>query len=171
VDRNDIITTADLALTITSDDIPDKYRFDMKSCLVIAMARSKYSAFILRGFMRKMKNLEDFCNLPFLKDPDFLSRFHLVFFYDYRSNAAEWVKGKIEQIENLSYSIVHRMNHWITADMIRQFDAILSTKLHVSIVSVAFGCSGVWIFISSKERKVLPGNWKGEVSNKCGLQR
>lgn len=139
VNRNDIVTTADLALTITSDDIPVKYRFDMKSLVGDQYGTRKILGMHLERVYEEREIFEKFCKLPFLKDPDFLSKFHIVFFYDYKSNDAEWVEQKIDQIENLSYSIVHRMNHWLTADLIRQFDAMVSTKLHVSIVSVAFG--------------------------------
>lgn len=139
VDRKDIVTTADLALTIKPADIPASYKFDLQGFVGDKAKGKKIIGIHLEKIYQDTEQFKKFCNLPFLKDKEFLEKFHLIFFYDYKSENTGWVKQQIENIEGLSHSVLERMNHWSTADFLRQCDAILTTKLHVSIVSAAFG--------------------------------
>jgi polysaccharide pyruvyl transferase WcaK-like protein len=139
VDRQDIVTTADLALTIKPSDIPDSYKFDFAGFVGNKADGKKVIGIHLEKIYQDTEQFLKFCSLPFLSDSEFLQRFHLIFFYDYKSENTAWVKQQIDNIKGLSYSVLERMNHWTTADFLRQCDAILTTKLHVSIVSAAFG--------------------------------
>ncbi|WP_028295683.1 polysaccharide pyruvyl transferase family protein [Olivibacter sitiensis] len=131
--------TADLALTLNDSDIPDTHRYSMHDLKAKIGHEKKILGFHLEKIYDDQDRFKAFCALNFFKDNVFLKKFHIIFFYDYSSQNVSWVGQQLSKIENLSYCIQPRMNHWTTADFLRQCDAILTTKLHVSIVSATFG--------------------------------
>jgi polysaccharide pyruvyl transferase WcaK-like protein len=139
IERTDIVRTADLALTLKLEDIPLKHRYDMSELRNGQAKNKKIIGIHLEIIYQDPVKFKEFCDLEFFKDDTFLKKFHLIFFYDYKSENIEEIKKVLNAIKDLSYSIVLRMNHWKTVDFLRQCDAILTTKLHVSIVSAAFG--------------------------------
>ena len=138
VKRSDLITTADLALTIQKTDIPKNRKFDLLGLVGSENISKKKIGFHLELIYSDTSKFNEFCELPFFKDPSVLEKFHFVFFYDYKTDNEHWVKERLSAITGLSFSIQTRMNHWVTVDFLRQLDAIITSKLHVSIVGTAF---------------------------------
>lgn len=139
VRRDDIVTTADLALTLKESDIPHKHKFNLREEIGLKSLSKKIIGVHLEKIYEVEKQFIDFCNLKFMSDVDFLEKFHLIFFYDYKTENIDFVKSHLSEIPGLSFSILERMNHWKTVDFLRQCYAVFTTKLHVSIVSAAFG--------------------------------
>ena len=138
VDRKDLITTADLALTIKESDIPKNRKFDLLGLVGSENLSKKKIGFHLELIYSDKSKFNEFCELPFFQDPSVLEKYHFVFFYDYKTDNEQWVRERLAKIEGLSFSIQTRMNHWVTVDFLRQLDAIITSKLHVSIVGTAF---------------------------------
>lgn len=139
VRRSDIVTTADLALTVKETDIPDQFRFNLRETLGLVSSSKKIIGVHLEKIYSDKEKFLEFCNLSFMSDHDFLNKFHIVFFYDYKTENIDFITDHLQTKYSLSYSIFERMNHWKTVDFLRQCDAVVTTKLHVSIVSSAFG--------------------------------
>lgn len=138
VKRQDIETTADLALLLTKDDIPAKAKFDMENFVGVNSKNKKIIVLHLEKIYENKESFLHFLSLSFFYDKVILEHFHFIFMYDYETVNLEWIRNELTQIQNLSFSILERTNHWVTVDFLRQCDAVFTTKLHVSIVSVAF---------------------------------
>ena len=129
--------TADWALSLKTEDIPKNRYYDMDAVRKTAGDR-KIIGFHLEKIYDDKERFAKFCALNFFKDAEFKDKFHIIFFYDYSAGDLDWLKNEINKIDGLSYTIQPRMNHWTTVDFLRKCDAVLTTKLHVAIVSITF---------------------------------
>lgn len=136
VDTQHVEVTADLAMGMQRESIPDKAWQNAQALL------SRGSGEILLGIHLENAS-QDIDSAQRIADQVATvagrhKELRLVVMSDHMASASE---GVVKSLRNASarFTVVPRQDHWTTAALLGQLDSVLTTKLHVGIVAWALG--------------------------------